>query len=90
MNHNEFAMQSLDLIQTIETFHIWVEEFDKELIIALGSVSVDDPGAEVKGFWTESNLAFMIQTGELLEQYIPVLKKKAQAMIDELKRREQQ
>ena len=83
-------MQSLDLIQAIRTMRTWTKWFNEQSASALGCISVDDAGTEVNGFWTKENLVTMVQCIDLIEQNAPIFKEKAQRMIDEVERIEEE
>ena len=83
-------MQSLDLIQNIRTMRMWTKWFNEQSARALGCINVNDAGTEVNGFWTKENLAIMIQSIDLIEQNAPIFKEKAQRMIDEVERIEEE
>lgn len=83
-------MQSLDLIQAIRTMRTWTKWFNEQSARALGCISVNDAGTEVNGFWTKENLALMMQSITLIEQNAPIFREKAQRMIDEVKRIEEE
>ena len=83
-------IQCLDLIQNIRTMRIWTKGFNEYSARALGCIYVNDAGTEVNGFWTKENLAIMIQCIDLIELNASVFREKAQRMIDEIKKIEEE
>lgn len=83
-------MQSLDLIQNIRTMRMWTKWFNEHSARALGCINVNDAGTEVNGFWTKENIALMMQSITLIEQNAHTFKEKAQRVLDEVKKIEEE